>query len=876
MLRSLRALVLACAVTAACSSSSGGTQAPHPVADAASPFDDDTARLAHCHFEAAPAQATRPAPAPGAIRAGVGSAVLSLPIGVPFGGYTARSKSLGRDPPVDARAWRWAKDFYPSVGVYDAPRVDALALEVGGERWVIARLDVILLLAPVIYAVEQAIAPDGSMRGRVTLAASHTHSSWAAWQPTYWLLPGVDRPRKDLFERIVAAVAAAAHQALAALEPARIGFAVNDAFDPTDVVTHDRRAENNAVLGPDGNSAGKNKDPVVWAMRVDKADGTPMAALVDLPIHGTVGDDPNPIATTDAPGAVARALSAQLGYPVLHLQGAAGDIAPSGPTGRASCPDPSRCLDIPRLEAIGAHAAQLVAPLVQSIQTSGTAVMEVVSRPSYVGHAHVVQRPPFSQAPKGQTLGYSPATEDYIPDGRILGPGGWAISPIDEFDAPAGAGLCGNAKQSSIAPIPGARDLGVYGSCLSLSRGGPIVFGIYGMPDITLPLCNSARVTTTAVRFSGLASGDWLVLAAPGEPTAPLTSYLRARSPAGREHTLLVGYSDYTGYLLSAEDWLAGGYEPTVTLWGPLQGETVLDGLLQAAAIAWTPAIEDPQSGATRFNGWTWPGDSPVSVTTTTDAGNAAMPPAGTFWLDTADPTGPALTQPLAQVPRAVGVARFAWYGGDPAVDFPEVNVEVQQQGGSFAPLLDARGRAASSFEGAAVITYVPEPLTSATPQHHVYTATWQAVPPDPFSLATPAQPFSLPAGTYRLHAHGTAQTASGTAPYDFVSPAFQVVAAPLASASKVTRSASALTVDAAIGPAPGMRALVDGTSDGLIPLPGPWTVTMTLDDGTMQKQMVTPDATGTATVPVSGAGAAHVVSVDVRDASGNGGALTP
>jgi hypothetical protein len=108
------------------------------------------------------------------------------------------------------------------------------------------------------------------------------------------------------------------------------------------------------------------------------------------------------------------------------------------------------------------------------------------------------------------------------------------------------------------------------------------------------------------------------------------------------------------------------------------------------------------------------------------------------------------------------------------------------------------------------------------------------------------------------------------------VSPAFQVVAAPLASGSKAVRGASTMTVSAGIGPAPGLRALLDGTSDGVIPLPGPWTVTLTLDDGTTQKQTVTPDATGTASVPVSGAGAAHVVSVDVRDASGNGGALTP
>jgi neutral ceramidase len=870
-LRRSLAILLAAGIAAVACSSGGSSSSPGPASesdagDAASPYDNDTARLAHCTFQPSPAQATKPAPAPGAIRAGIGSAVLSLPIGVPFGGYTERSQALGSDRPVDSRAFRWAKDFLPSLGVYDAPRVEALALEVGGERWVLVRMDAVLILAPAIYAVEDAVAPDGSMRGRITISASHSHSAWAGWQPTYWLLPGVDKPRKDLFDRVVATIASAVNQALASLAPAKLGFAVDSAFDPTDIVSHDRRPENNAILGPDGNTAGKNKDPYVWALRVDHADGTPMAAMIDLAIHGTVGDDPNEIATTDAPGAIARALSAKLGYPVMHLQGVTGDIAPSGPTGRTNCPDNPHCLDIPRLEALGAHATSMVAPLIQGIHTDAQAVMEVVSRPSYVGHAGIVHRS------SGTTLYYTPATEDYIPDGKILDSKGWAISPIDEFDAPAGAGLCGNAMKGSISAIPGDRGVGVYNSCLSISRGGPIVFGIFDMPTVQLPLCDSVRMTTTAVRFSGLSSGAWLVLAAPGEPTAPISSYLRGQSPAGRDHTLIMGYSDYGGYMLSTEDWLAGGYETSVNIWGPMQGEMVMAGLLESAAIAWTPQIEDPQAGATRSVNWTWPGDSPVTVTTTTDHGTLATP-TGMFWLDTKDPTTP--VQPPATVPRGVGVARFSWYGGDPAVDFPEVVLEVSQ-GLGFVPVKDARGNSSSSYEGAMVVTYLPDPISAATPAHHIYSATWQAVPPDPFSLSSLAGPFSLPLGTYRLHAHGKAQSSTGVVSYDIASASFQVVAAPLATASGATRGTSTITVTALAGPAPGLRALRDGASDGNVPLPGPLTIKVTLDDTSTQTATTMPDANGNATMTVTGLGPAHVTSVDVRDPAGNGGTLVP
>lgn len=863
-LTALAAVVL----VAACSSGSGGGSQPPPQQDAASTYDDDTSRLAHCAFEKPPAHATVPAPSPGAIRAGVGSAVLSLPIGVPFGGYTNRSKTLRQATPVDARAPRWATDFVPSVGVADAPRVEALALEIAGQRWVLARIDTVLVLAPTIYAVEDALAPDGSMRGRVTISASHSHGAWAAWQPSFWLSPGVDRVRKDLFDRVVAAVTSAAQQALAALAPAKIGFAVDGAFDPKDTVTHDRRSENDGVLGPDGNTAGKGKDPYVWAMRVDRADGSPMVAVVDLPIHGTIGDEYNQLATTDAPGAIERALSAKLGYPVLHVQGATGDISPAGGTGRGACPDKSRCLDMPWLEVLGARATSLVAPLVQGIQTADAAVMEVVSRPAYVGHAGIVNRL------DGTQLWYVPPDTSYVPDGVIFDASGKLVTPIDEFNAPAGAGLCGTKTTGSISPIPGTLGVGAYSSCLSISRGGAIVFSIYNLPTPDLPLCDSARLTATAVRFGGLPSGDFLLLGVPGEPTAPFTAYLRGRSPAPPDHTLILGYADHGGYMLTSEDWLAGGYETSVNLWGPLEGEMVIDGVLAAAKIAWTPDIEDPEAGSTRQPAWPWPGESAVQATATTDHGTAASP-AAMYWPDTSDAT--TSPQPAATVARAVGAARFAWYGGDPAVDFPEVTVEVQAQGATtFSPLLGASGKPASSYDGVVVVTYQPDPLESNTPAHHVYAATWQPVPPDPMSLDAPAKAFSLPLGTYRLHARGTAMSTSGPVPYDVASTPFTVSAAPLGAKSTVAAGASGLAVTAVVSGAPGLRALREGQSDGDVPLPGPWTVKLTMDDGTTQPATATPDDKGSATIAVTGAGPAHVTSLDVRDAWGNGGTLKP
>jgi neutral ceramidase len=188
---------------------------------APSPYDDDRSRLTHCTFEAPLAQTARPAPTPAPLQAGYGERVLALPVGAPLGGCGARVKLLGGARAPDARAARWAGVMVPSAGLHDAPRVQALALAAGDERLVLVRADLPLTVAHALYALEQAIAPDGSMRGRVILAASHSHASWAGWLPSYPMVPGMDRPREELFRRVIDAAAGAAADAFASLAPAR-------------------------------------------------------------------------------------------------------------------------------------------------------------------------------------------------------------------------------------------------------------------------------------------------------------------------------------------------------------------------------------------------------------------------------------------------------------------------------------------------------------------------------------------------------------------------------------------------------------------------------------------------------------------------------
>ncbi len=859
-----RAAALTTVGLAACSS-----DAPQPPPD---PYTYGVeADPAHCVFETPPVRAAAGPSSPAEIRAGIASTVLPMPIGTPLGGYTARLPAFGGGDPADARPKRFAKSFMPSVGVHDAPRADAIALEIGGERLVLIRVDTVLLVENDLFAVEQALAPDGSMRGRVILTSSHSHSAWAAWQRSLVLMPGIDLPRKDLGERMTAALGQVGKDALAALAPAKLGFAVDRAFDPTNIVNHDRRGENDKVIGPDGNTAGKGKDPIAWAMRIDGVDGKPIAALVDVPLHGTIGEESNQLATRDVTGGLERALTASLGYPVFHLQGAAGDVSPGGEGGRKACASATRCLDMPRLELIGAHAVPLLAPLVKGIVTSDRAVMEVVTRTFPVRRDAVLQRP------DGTSLRYTKFDLDHDADGVLFDPSRKrAANPIDEFNTNVGAGLCGKDEQGIgvFSPIPGSKNAGIYASCLDLTYGRAVIFGLFKLEDTSpLPLCDTVRSTATAVRISGLASGDWLLVTAPGEPTAPYAAYLRSRSPAGPDHTLLIGFSqDHVGYLLTAEDWLEGGYEASVNLWGPLEGEWTIDGIVGAAKIAWTKEREDPEVGSSRFLGWKYPDVPAIETLVTSDHGKPAAATPTIFWPDVKDP-GPIVAG--APVPRAVGAARFVWHGGDPSVDRPEVLVEREVSPGTFAPLVDARGASASSRDGLAVVTYVPEPFEAAAPTSHLYAVTWQPVPPDPFTIERPLAPFSLPLGRYRFRVKGAARDATAVTSYELLSDPFAVVAAPLAASSAATRGVTGLSIVAALGGAPGLRALRVGPSDVGIPLLGPWTLTLTFDALPARTLTATPDAKGTTSVALTTSELTTVRSVDVRDAAGNGGVLT-
>ncbi|MFT3696125.1 MAG: hypothetical protein QM831_23505 [Kofleriaceae bacterium] len=684
------------------------------------------------------------------LQAGASETILDVPVGTALGGYTDRAGFLGADGVVDTRKIKIAGTFNPSIGVSTAPRVKAIALTAGDETVVLIHADLIYVYEGMVFDLEQRLGPD--FAGKVIITSSHSHSAWAQHYYGGPLQLGGGIFRELVYNRFLDAFEQTARDALAARVDAQIGFAFDGNFDPTNQVNHDRRTENDMLPG------GNVKDNHFYLMRIDGMDGTPIAISTIFGEHGTLNDGDNPIASADAPGALERVLSERFSSKVvvMHLQSAAGDNSPTGhgsidcnvKPGKASDP----CFAWTSEEGHGRAAADM---LYGYWQQAGTAMqhmveMEMVSRSIEVGPK------PETFSIRNGALQYAPFDLAKTPDGQIYDSSGALISPIDEFNAPVGAALC--QEQNAMFPaaqIEGDEGILPYGSCLRLDAAaeilGPIFQTDFGV-DETHPVCEETRTTISALRIN-----DYVFGTMPGELTVMLATYLRTMSPVDADHTVLLGYSQgHMGYMLRPEDWMMGGYEPSITFWGPLAAEHVGEKLIELMGLVMTPEREDGTTAGTDRVAVPTIDDGLDIDDPAPDAGTVPATVPAETWARTGTP---AQAQPAATISRVSGLAEFVWYGDDPQVKTPRVTLQYQDSGTlAWADVTRKSGRAVEDQE--LVKAYTPSPLQRSGPQHHIWVVEWQAVPwvgsTDGDTLADRGK---VKLGNYRFHVEGKGWT---------------------------------------------------------------------------------------------------------------------
>lgn len=276
-----------------------------------------------------------------------------------------------------------------------------------------------------------------------------------------------------------------------------------------------------------------------------------------------------------------------------------------------------------------------------------------------------------------------------------------------------------------------------YGG-IQCAAGGPGACGaVKSDPDggvFCLPL-EPRKPFKTALSL--LRVGDLLFFSLPGEPGTGLSrKMVSALAPLGASTVLPVGYAqDHYGYLLEEDDWLRGGYEPTVSAYGWKFGPYLLGQLESFVAT-----IDEPQE--------------PPDL--------AVVPPATARAVT--DSTGPAavVTEPLDG--ERLDTHVFELEGGDPALGTPRVSLE-RDEGAGFVPVHASATRLVINgpelmLRYASTPTYKAEP--DATTRRHLWTAKFETIP-------------STALGRYRLVARGATKVAGAQSTYELISRTFTV-----------------------------------------------------------------------------------------------------
>jgi len=444
-----------------------------------------------CHFVEA-----------GNFRAGASKIDGTLPIGAPLAGYNHGDRRVPNWPLFQMTPFTsW---MTPSQGIMNPTWIKALVVDSGNERVCFVSLDLMCAdssLALLAWAF-------ASMQGfsipmeKVTFSGSHTHSGPGGWvsQFAIQITPTMDLFVPQLQQQLARSIARAMVEAEKDLQPALVGIGMGILTN----VTHNRRSG----ISPYVNST--TIDPNVGVLKIDKADGTPLATLWNFAVHGVCWGPDNMYYSSDIMGGANDNIEAQGGGIALFVNGDAGDISPNG----------DACAGKP--DYAGGHT---IANTVMQVRQNTTAVS---SGEMFAGSTIVEM---------GQTLT------------------NWTM----------------------------AREL----NCTS---GGPFdICSLCEKLDCTMDLRGGYAFVEeqprfTAVRFN-ISGVNTLFVSIPGEAIVELGWQIRNDSlDLGFDQTFLFGYTNnYLMYFTTPNEYVLGGYEANLTLWGIDTAETIRGGCYKAA-----------------------------------------------------------------------------------------------------------------------------------------------------------------------------------------------------------------------------------------------------------------------------------------------------
>ena len=246
---------------------------------------------------------------------------------LPLCAATFRAGAAKVDITPNDSQWLMGYAARQSNGVHDRIYHRVVAMDDGTTQFYLIASDLCLFSPSVYQEVADRIAKEvGVPPQNVWWSVTHSHATPEVGPPGIYktLLGRSDHEwNRDYAALVENAAIEGAKQAKAKLEPARLTVGTAIAFANINRRAKDVDGKVSLGLNPDGPT-----DRQVGLLRLDRADGTPIAVIANYAMHGTVMSGANLEISGDGPGIVSAYVEQKIGAPMLYVNGAAGNMAP--------------------------------------------------------------------------------------------------------------------------------------------------------------------------------------------------------------------------------------------------------------------------------------------------------------------------------------------------------------------------------------------------------------------------------------------------------------------------------------------------------------------------------------------------------------------
>jgi hypothetical protein len=450
------------------------------------------------------------------LRAGVGRAIITPPIGIAHAGWGVQTHQRAEGVDMDLLA-------------------TVLVLANGPTEVALVDVDFCVLGRDLALPIRQAVAGlCGIPVSHVRLSYTHTHSG-PMLGPS-WMTEG-EELIAPYVQSLPGRIAGAAWDAKRRLQPARVAAGAGSASI----------AVNRRFKLPSGRVvAGRNwegfVDSEVKVVRIDDREERPLAVIVHYGCHPTIMGPPNRLITPDYPGAVRTVVEGATGATCLFLQGAAGNV-------HALVNFVGEPAVYRRLGAILGHEAARVALGLQSVPRR-----ERLLRVMESGAPLAI----YADEPAGE------------PDGTLRVATQAVQLPVREYPPVDEVVTDARRQAEHLAAIRGQVDEEELCVAVGLARRA-------GM--LADQVRQYGGLTEVETELHGIRLGDVALVGFAGEPFSELGAQVKARSPFPHT-LFSGYTNDYLGYLPTAEAYPDRGYEVDTSPFRPGAGERVVEGSL--------------------------------------------------------------------------------------------------------------------------------------------------------------------------------------------------------------------------------------------------------------------------------------------------------